>query len=258
MKIGVFDSGIGGISVLNVLVREKPYHDYYYLGDNLNAPYGDKSEKELRTLADKNVKTLLDFGVDIIVVACNTISTTCKKYLIKKYVGIKFCFISPEISRKLVKKGNCVVFCTQKTAQNLKKIKYISSKTDKVEIISCSGLVELIEAKFSEFNIEMLDDFCGGIGKNIQSVVLGCTHYPLIAHHFREKFPLADFYDGTKPLLATLTKIEQALTNNFNKIITFSKSKIFFLGKCGAQNYRIYAYFLKKITKSGKNFTKSG
>ena len=257
MKIGVFDSGIGGISVLCALVKEKPYNDYYYLGDNLNAPYGDKTENELKTLADKNIKVLLEYGVDIIVVACNTVSTTCKKYILKKYNKIPFCFITPQITKKILK-DRCVVFCTEKTANNLKKTKKYITKSDNICIVGCSGLVEKIERNFFNFNSQFLNHYCKGIGQDIKSVVLGCTHYPLIATFFREKFPLAKFYDGTKPLIATLTKIERKNFKNINLVNAFYNGKIFFLGNCGAQNYRIYATFSKKITKSGKNFTKSG
>ncbi len=257
MKIGVFDSGIGGISVLTALVRVKPYHDYFYLGDNLNAPYGDKTEKELRVLADNSVKTLLNYGAEIIVVACNTVSTTCKKYLIKKYRGVNFCFISPQITKKLIKKG-CVVFCTQKTAQNIRKTKKYLSNFNKIQIISCKGLVEEIEKNFYNFNPKILTRYCSKVNNKIRVIVLGCTHYPLIATSFKVWFPQAEFYDGINPLVATLNKIEDKKVKNINKVNRVSKGKIFFLGKSGAQNYRIYAYFLKKITKSGKIFTKSG
>ena len=76
MKFGVLDSGIGGLSVLLEIVNSNCLGEFYYLGDNLNAPYGDKTKKQLIDITNKNVQTFLNLGINKIIVACNTLSTT--------------------------------------------------------------------------------------------------------------------------------------------------------------------------------------
>lgn len=76
MRIGIFDSGLGGINVLKEMIKVHPYESYIYIGDNKNVPYGNKSMNELYTLATKIIDKLIEFDVDIIIVACGTISST--------------------------------------------------------------------------------------------------------------------------------------------------------------------------------------
>ena len=258
MKIGVFDSGIGGISVLARLRENFPYFDYFYHGDNLNAPYGNKTEEQLKALADKNIKILLEYNVQIIVVACNTVSTTCEKYLRKKYKGVTFCFVKPKITKEMIKNGRCKVFCTKKTAENLKKSKIYYSKKDKIEVISCPNLVNKIENGFLKENQDFLKGENLGTNQNIASIYLGCTHYPLILEYFREKFPLLPIFDGTSGVVADFLSLLIKIFNFDNKVKPSKKGKIFFIGRSAKENYQVYGRFLKKITKSGKNFTKSG
>lgn len=80
MRIGIFDSGIGGLTVLKKLLQEKPNNDYIYYGDTINLPYGDKTKEQLLNLAKKDIEFLLSHNVDLIIIACGTVSSNCIDY----------------------------------------------------------------------------------------------------------------------------------------------------------------------------------
>ena len=86
MKVGLFDSGVGGLSVLKRLMEKYPNNEYIYFGDTKNLPYGSKSIEELKILAKNNIEFLLKFNVDIIVIACGTVSSNCLDYLKDNYI----------------------------------------------------------------------------------------------------------------------------------------------------------------------------
>ena len=88
MRIGLFDSGVGGLTVLKKLIAKYPHNEYIYYGDTLNIPYGDKTKEELLALAIKNTKFLLNKEVDMIIIACGTVSSNCLKELKVKYSDI--------------------------------------------------------------------------------------------------------------------------------------------------------------------------
>ena len=75
MRVGVFDSGLGGLNILKSLIDKKPNNEYIYFGDTINLPYGNKSKEELLLIADRIIKFMIDSKVDIIIIACGTISS---------------------------------------------------------------------------------------------------------------------------------------------------------------------------------------
>ena len=81
MRIGLFDSGIGGLTVLKTLINKYPNNEYFYYGDTLNVPYGNKSKDELCILAKKNIDFLISKWVELIIIACGTLSSNCLDYL---------------------------------------------------------------------------------------------------------------------------------------------------------------------------------
>ena len=96
-KIGFFDSGIGGVTVLRQCVKQVPNFDYIYYSDSINNPYGDKSSNELLEIVEKVVVELINYGCYVIVIACNTASSICVDYLRMRYPDIKFVAIVPAI-----------------------------------------------------------------------------------------------------------------------------------------------------------------
>ena len=189
--IGVFDSGLGGISVLNSCVNELPNESYIYFADKNNAPYGDKTTEEIIDLVDNVVKNIfVPKGVKAIVIACNTATNAAIDVIREKY-KIPIIGTEPAIKPALLKckdDKKVLVMATESTI-NSKKLKTKLSQYDKDRYIAigCSGLVELIESNDFAGIKCCLNDLLNGINKQeIESVVLGCTHYPFVIENLKE------------------------------------------------------------------------
>ena len=178
MRIGVFDSGIGGVNVLSSLIKKYPNNEYIFYGDTKNLPYGDKTKKELFNLASKAIDFLLTKNVEIIIIACGTVSSTCYKKLKEKYDIPLFDIISPTI-RYLKKSSimNIGVIGTKRTIES--NVFAINGKN--VLMHATPSFVPIIENNEIETKkdeiINELKRF-----KKYDCLVLGCTHYPSIKH----------------------------------------------------------------------------
>ena len=97
MKVGLFDSGIGGLTVLKTLIKKYPNNEYIYYGDTLNVPYGNKSREELLILSKNNMEFLINKGAELIIIACGTVSSNCLDYLKASYNIPIISIVSPTI-----------------------------------------------------------------------------------------------------------------------------------------------------------------
>lgn len=183
--IGVFDSGVGGISVLQELIRIMPNEDYIYLGDSKNAPYGTKPLETVRRLTFENVKLLLDQGAKGLVVACNTATSAAVRLMRGMYPDLPIVGIEPALKPAALQKEHprVLVMATPMTVQQEKFRQLMARYEDKAEIypLACPGLMEFIEA--GDLESERLHDFLEEllrpyVDKKLDSIVLGCTHYP--------------------------------------------------------------------------------
>ena len=193
--IGIFDSGIGGITIYKEINKLMPNESIIYLSDNLNSPYGNKSKEEIKNFSTKNTNWLIEKGCKIIVVACNTATTNSIDYLRNTY-KIPFVGVEPAIkpAANNTKTGVIGVLATKGTLTsslfNITSNDYCSE----IKIIESDGkgLVELIEnGIFSGEKLEkMLKLFIDPmISANIDYLVLGCTHYPLISKSLKKILP---------------------------------------------------------------------
>lgn len=185
--IGVFDSGVGGISVLRELVKQMPHEDYIYLGDSVHAPYGTKTLNEVRELTLNNVRFLLENGAKSIVIACNTATSAAVAMLRQMYPDIPLVGIEPAIKPAvLYKKNSCiVVMATPMTLKQAKFQKLMHIYEDMADIIPlpCPGLMEFVERGIlngKELEKYLTELFWSTSHKKIDSIVLGCTHYPFV------------------------------------------------------------------------------
>lgn len=189
MRVGLFDSGIGGINVLNELVRKYPNNHYIYFGDTKNLPYGNKSVLKLINLSSRIIDFLINKKVDIIIIACGTVSSNCYLKLKESYNIPIYDIISPTINYlKNSNYNNIGVIGTNKTIES--NVFMIPNKN--VLMKSTPSLVPMIENNLYKDNLEIrdiLDDF-----KNIECLVLGCTHYPLLKNEISKylDIPLID------------------------------------------------------------------
>ena len=197
--IGVLDSGIGGVTVLREILKQRINAKFIYYSDSKNNPYGDKSEDEVYSIVKGIVDYLLDSGCIAIVIACNTASAICVKRLRSEYPDTLFIAIEP--AYKMVHdynpKGKTLVMATEGTIKSEKFLtlfnKYDNHKTI---LLPCKGLAELVE-EGNEVKIDRyLDDNLSKY-KDIDNVVLGCTHYPLIKDNLKRVLGDVKFFDGS-------------------------------------------------------------
>ena len=185
-SVGFFDSGIGGITIWESVNRLLPNENTIYLADSNNSPYGTKSYDELINISKENVDFLINKKCKLIVVACNTATTNSINFLRESY-DLPFIGIEPAIKPAALntKTGKIGVLATKGTLGSSLFEKTSNIHGNKVEIIEQHGigLVELIEkgiysgSKIDSLLKEYLNPM---IENNIDKLVLGCTHYPLI------------------------------------------------------------------------------
>ena len=183
--VGVFDSGVGGISVLRELVKLMPEENYLYMGDSVNAPYGTKELEEVRELTIKNIELLLSKGAKAIVVACNTATSAAVAVLRKMYPDVPLVGIEPAIKPAVSQNpgGRILVMATPMTLHQEKFRKLMAKYDDMAEIIPlpCPGLMEFVErGDFDGDDLKkyLTELFWGEDTEKIDGIVLGCTHYP--------------------------------------------------------------------------------
>ncbi len=189
MPVAVFDSGLGGLSTLIELRKLMPGEDFLYYGDFANSPYGTKSAEEVKRLAFECVKYLLSRKVKAIVIACNTATSAAAGSLRECYDFLPIIGAEPAIKPAVLYKSgsNVLVMATSMTLAEEKFKTLSQSLKDKANIIPlpCPGLVEFVERGDTD-SPELCSFLKEHIEKNIRvkidSVVLGCTHYPFVAN----------------------------------------------------------------------------
>lgn len=185
MAIGIFDSGVGGLTVLKEIKKELPNEKIYYFGDTLRVPYGEKSKDFIMEYSKKIVEFLIKKNVDIIVIACNTITAVALDELKKIYKLPIIGVIKGGVKGALnVTENNKIgIIATQATVNSKKYEQELRKENKDVEIFvkACSLLAPaaeegIVKGKFVEF---MIKSYIDEIINNIDTLVLGCTHYPL-------------------------------------------------------------------------------
>jgi len=202
-KIGIFDSGLGGLTILKEIVTRLPEREYLYLGDNLNVPYGNKTREEIYDLTLAGVRWLFDAGAEIIILACNTASANALRkiqqeilpmqYPTKKVLGI----IIPTVEEIEVftKSGHIGVLATQATVHSHLFEIEMKKKNPAISLISKTGgklALYVEENKDEEVLLREIQRVITELLSHdplIDTVVLGCTHYALIEKYIRNIVP---------------------------------------------------------------------
>lgn len=227
MKIGIFDSGIGGLTVLAELIKKYPNNKYYYFGDNINAPYGTKSKEELLKLSNKIINFLNKKDVDLIIVACGTISSNVFDRLPKdtKIYDV----ISPTID--YINNSNYENIGLIGTNMTIKSKTFEKRINKKIIARSCNDFVPYIENEQSLTDI--IPKYMNIFKDKVDVLILGCTHYPIIEKELNDyldsKIPLINM--GTiladslklgnkeKQIRLYFSKVNHTLISNIDKII---------------------------------------
>ncbi len=198
--IGVFDSGLGGLSVLKELRKVLPNENYIFYEDSIHNPYGVKSEEELIQITSQIVDYLLERNCKIIVIACNTATTCCMKTLRKMYPNVIFVGTVPAIKVAYDHHyKHTIILSTPYTTQSKRVQELIHDyHSPEQEIINVSGenLANLIELDKKQEIYDFLEKTLGKYRGKVDSVVLGCTHYPLVSDVFKKVLPGVALLDG--------------------------------------------------------------
>jgi len=185
--IGVFDSGVGGLSVLRAIRAQMPEESVIYFGDQGHIPYGPRLMEQIRDFSEAITNFLLQNHAKIIVVACNTASAAALKYLREKFPDVQFVGMEPAVkpAAEQTSTGKVGVLATPATFQGALYASVVERFANGVELFqnTCNGLVQEIERGNLD-GVEtrkILDDaLLPMLEKNIDTVVLGCTHYPFV------------------------------------------------------------------------------
>ena len=224
-NIGIFDSGLGGVAVLNELAK-KNKANYFYLGDNLRVPYGNRSKTEITSFATDIVNYLESYDIDYYIIACNTISVTCKDYLKEKFNKEFITIADMAIEAASGFEGDYLTLATKATIDSHYYKKALEAKKDcKVYESKAIDLVNLIESGILEGATlnDSLDEYLSIANeKKIPNIILACTHYPIIKDRIRERLNYeANIID---PALYLSEKIVTEDTKNGVNIFMTKKS----------------------------------
>ena len=243
--IAVFDSGVGGISVLRHLRRELPMERFLYFGDGANAPYGTRPTEQIRDLTLNVAQMLMARGIKALVIACNTATAAAVKDLRLKYPDTIIIGIEPalKLATDHYPHGTVGVMATPATLREGKFARLMERCADHCTVVKlpATGLVELVESGKgnSKESEELLRPLLSPYRGKLDAVVLGCTHYPFAADTIRsllgEETELLDGGLGTA--IQTKRRLQEAellrtgdgeivIENSLNdpKVITFCNS----------------------------------
>ena len=188
--IGIFDSGVGGLTVLECLRKELPYENLIYIGDNAHCPYGDKTKEELLCYTKDICDYFVSRNVKMIVLACNTTSANVLDELQVLYPHIPIVgVISSTVHNVLTKHPhNILVIATHATIASHKYKQTISQYDSSLTTyeLETPRLVPLIESGVYKEGIEdVLEDYLSDYKNHIDTLILGCTHYPIILNQIK-------------------------------------------------------------------------
>jgi len=193
LPIAVFDSGVGGLTVLHELLVSLPAEDYLYLGDTARLPYGDKTPVELREFSIEIAEHLLEQGAKLLVIACNSASATAldavQRHLDRRGVEIDVIGVLQPAAQAAVaasRRGRLGLLATPATvASGAYERKVLAADPHVlIESVPCPGLASVIEAgfPFDQALVQAVRGYCEPLHEaEVDTVILGCTHFPLIA-----------------------------------------------------------------------------
>lgn len=200
--IGVFDSGIGGTTVLKSVQELLPNENYVFFGDSKNCPFGTKSPEELKTIVKNATDFLLQKHAKLIIVACNTATTQTIDFLRKTYPDVPFVGTEPAIKLACDSgKSNLLLLSTEGTAHSPRTQELVETNLKEGQNLvnlPCLGLAEAIESRdLEKIRANLKDNFAHVENpENIDVVILGCTHYPLVKQEIQKFFKNAKLIDG--------------------------------------------------------------
>ena len=215
MSIGVFDSGIGGLSVLRALRAELPHEDFIYIADSANAPYGERDDEHVIARSRALAADLVGQGAQALVVACNTATAAAIHVLRAEYPNLPIVGVEPALKPALLssKTRRIGVMATRGTLASAKFKALLAPLQGEAEFVlqACDGLADAIEQQVAIGDSSRVAALCAshvaamgqfGTGdREIDTLVLGCTHYPFAQAHLRQLLgPDVTFIETGEPV----------------------------------------------------------
>jgi len=231
--IGVFDSGVGGLTVLKKLAAEMPEENYIYFGDTARVPYGEKPKEQLIGFGREILDWYKQNDVKMVLMACNTSSSVVLDVVQKEYDFPILGLIKPTVeyiaSLNVTKIGLIATSATVKSEAYRKAINTLDSNKE-VYQIPCPGLVEMVESdKVNTIEAKkLLSSYISPLmGKNVEKIILGCTHYP----YFSDE--IFDLTQKSDLLIDPSIYIVKAAKNKLEEMNLLNKSG------CGSRKYYV-------------------
>lgn len=185
--IGLFDSGVGGLTVLKEVIRELPLEDVIYFGDVARTPYGSKSKEVVIRFSREITSFLIRQGVKLIIIACNTVSSVALETLSKEFEVPILGVIEPGVIKavEMTREKRIGVIGTRATISSGSYVEAIRGIDPKIRVISqpCPLFVPLVEEGWVDHKVARLiaDEYLSPLKENgVDVVILGCTHYPFL------------------------------------------------------------------------------
>ncbi|MEI6267072.1 MAG: glutamate racemase [bacterium] len=222
--IGIFDSGVGGLSVFCELKKIRPEAEILYLSDSANFPYGDKSQEELLRIVTKATDFLISQGAGTVVVACNSATVSTIKYLRDNYPLVTFVGVEPavKVAYDLNYSGKIGILATKKTVATHKSEKLAPGST--LYKHYDAKIIDLVENDYQEIN---RDDLQAAIEpflhEDVKIIVLGCTHLYFIKEMFVQSFPEVTFIEPSEAVARRVLEVSEN--------ISFGESTFFVTGE---------------------------
>lgn len=212
--IGIFDSGVGGLSVWREIARQLPHEDTLYFADQVHIPYGPRTLAQIRSFSEAITRFLIDAGSKLIVVACNTASAAALKHLRATFSEVPIVGMEPAVkpAARQTRTGVVGVMATPATFQGELFASVVERFANGVRLINqvCPGLVEQIEAGQlrTPETVDMLDRFLAPIRSGgADTIVLACTHYPFVIEAIRALAPGIDVIDPAPAIARQVNRV---------------------------------------------------
>ena len=235
MKIGFFDSGLGGLTVLKKCIQNcNLSDDIYYLGDTKNTPYGVKEESFVKQVIEENIKYLIDLGCNPIVIACNTATCLLISQLREKYKDITFIGTEPavKVAADAHMNKRILVLATSITIKQEKLLSLVDRLDIKenVDLVAADKLVVFAEDINCKDKEKEVEEYIESILKNLDlnkysHIVLGCTHFPLFTTNFYNVINRL-YKDANIKIVDGAEGISKELNRHINSHNTSTKGRI--------------------------------
>ncbi|GGD58412.1 glutamate racemase [Paenibacillus nasutitermitis] len=260
MTIGFFDSGIGGLTVLEESLRRLPTEDYLYMADTLHVPYGTKSKEDVRRYILETIGKMVEEGIDALVIACNTATSIAVAELREIYslpiIGMEPA-VKPAVEMNRATGKRALVFATPLTLQ-LPKYYALVARVDEEGIVDSLPLPELVNyCEALQFDKRIMEDYfhtklAGYDLDNYGIVVLGCTHYPFYKDILREILPAhIQIVDGN---IGTVKRLS-AMLNRYGVVQSSGSGNVRFMCTGGEPAYMDKMYKALSLLRTRESIT---